>query len=137
MKVKLCLILKRKRPNPSEYLDVESKIELNKVVSNLQWNQDRVLVTCTDGSRYSAEFVIFTPSLGVLKANHESLFTPRLPDWKVHAIEHMGWGTLEKFYLEFATPFWPENNPNWVMYKILWTFEDEEAVRGTPMEWFD
>lgn len=127
----------RRRPNPEEDLGVESKIELRKVVANIQWNQDRAHVRCLDGSEYSAEFVVFTPSLGVLKARHEGLFTPRLPDWKVNAIEHMGWGTLEKFYLEFEVPFWPQNSADWVMFKILWTAEDEALAVSTGREWLE
>lgn len=91
-------------------------------------------MTCSDGSQYSAEFVIFTPSLGVLKANHGSLFTPGLPARKVLAIQSIAFGTLEKFFLEFTTPFW-SNTPNWAQYSILWTPEDIALVTGTDREW--
>lgn len=127
-------MLQKKRPNPEEDLDVMSKVELNKTVINIQWNQDRALVRCADGSDYSAEFVIVTPSLGVLKAHHERLFTPRLPDWKVKAIDNIAYGSLEKIFFEFSHQWWP-TDPDWVQYSILWSEEDIALVRGTDREW--
>lgn len=116
-------------------MNIESRIEFNKVVTNVQWSLQRPLVTCSDGSQYAADAVIFTPSLGVLKARHTSLFTPGLPARTVQAIQHLGWGTLEKFFLEFDAPFWPVNTPDWAQYSILWTPEDRVLVTGTSREW--
>lgn len=103
-------------------------------MTNIQWNQNRAMVRCADNSVYTAEYVIFTPSLGVLKAHHDSLFTPRLPDWKVKAIDNLAQGSLEKIFLEFAIPWWP-TDPDWVQYSILWSEEDIALVRGTEREW--
>lgn len=122
------------RPNPEKYLDVMSKVELNKTVNNIQWNQDRALIRCADGSQYSAEFVILTPSIGVLKAHHQTLFTPRLPAWKIVAIEHIAQGSLEKIFLEFPFQWWP-TDVDWAQYLILWSEEDIALVRGTDREW--
>lgn len=97
-------------PYPSEALDVESRIHLNKIVTNIQWDQEKPLVVCADGTEYLADYVVFKPSLGVLKARHESLFTPQLPARKINAIENIAFGTLEKMFLEFAEPFWPTNS---------------------------
>lgn len=116
-------------------MDVDSRIELNKVVNNIQWDGERAVVRCTDGSVYSAEFVVVTTSLGVLKARHLDLFTPQLPPRKVLAIDNIAYGTLEKIYLEWEQPFWPANTTDWVQYSFLWTDADVAAVTGTEREW--
>ena len=108
---------------------------LNKTVTNIQWNQNKPMVTCIDGSSYTADHIVFTPSLGVLKARHQSLFTPQLPSDKIRAIENVAFGTLEKMFLEFSTPFWPQNSSDWVQYSILWTQEDILTVTDTEREW--
>ena len=46
-----------------------------------------VIVITNDGKKYFASHVIFTPSLGVLKNQHSSMFKPKLPDQKIRAIE--------------------------------------------------
>lgn len=89
-------------------------------------------VICDDGSRTSADFVIFTGSLGVLKQNHTTLFTPRLPARHITAIETLGYGTLGKIFLEFEKPFWPND---WVGYSLLWSKSDIESLRGSDKEW--
>jgi monoamine oxidase len=122
-------------PNPRDALDIESKILLNKTVENIQWNLEKPLITCNDGSTYSADLVIFTASLGVLKARHESLFTPQLPNRNQNAIRNLAMGSLEKMFLEFSEPFWQQNSVEWVQYSILWTQEDILAVTGTDREW--
>jgi len=117
-------------------LDVESKVLLNKTVANIKWNStEKALVKCADGSEYQADHVIFTASLGVLKKNHEKLFTPQLPQKKVKAIESSGFGTLGKIFLEFDKPFWPADVADWVGYTFLWKAEDLQKVRGTDREW--
>lgn len=89
-------------------------------------------VTCADGSRKFADYVIFTGSLGVLKRNHMTLFTPRLPARQIKAIETLGFGTLGKIFLEFEKPFWPSD---WVSYSLLWSKPDIESLRGDDKEW--
>ena len=62
-----------------------------------------------------ADGVICTVPLGVLKWSLEKSepndptrirFTPPLPKWKTKAIEHMGFGSLNKAVLFFDKPFW-------------------------------
>lgn len=92
-------------------------------------------VSCADGSSYSADHVIFTASLGVLKDRHRTLFTPNLPADKIKAIDNIGFGTLGKFFLEFEEPFWPADNAKWVGYSYLWKDEDVSTILGTDKEW--
>lgn len=53
------------------------------------------VIECTNGERIEADRVILTSPLGVLKANAIG-FDPPLPDWKVGAINRMGFGLLNK-----------------------------------------
>ena len=71
----------------------------------------------------------------MLKKNHKTLFTPVLPSWKVRAIEKMGFGNLEKIFLEFEKPFWPMDRNVWVSYDFLWTPEELKSLQGTDREW--
>lgn len=93
------------------------------------------MLRCSDGTEYAADYVIFTPSLGVLKDRHGTLFTPQLPPWKVQAIDNSEYGSLEKIFLEFDRPFWFEIDNNFAQFSILWTPEDISALVGTDREW--
>jgi monoamine oxidase len=120
-------------------LDVESKVQKKKEVTNIKYSTssttDKVTVTCSDGTTYTADHVIFTASLGVLKARHATLFTPRLPAVKVKAIENIGFGTLGKIFLEFDAPFWSLDAEKFVAYSFLWTDEHLKNVKSTDRAW--
>ena len=85
-------------------------IQLNTEVISVDYtNPAFVRVLTRDGDYFDVDHVIFTPSLGVLKATHEAIFTPRLPTKKALTIEHFGFGTATKYYLEFSAAWWPAN----------------------------
>jgi len=88
-----------------------------------------------DGSTYEAKHVIFTPSLGVLKKYHKSLFTPPLPERKALTINTWGFGTAGKIFLEFDEPFWSDEEEPFVAYQFLWLDADKEEVKATNREW--
>jgi len=52
--------------------------------------------------------------LGVLKKNQPQ-FVPPLPPAKREAIDQLGMGVLNKCYLRFAKPFWPDD-VDWLEY---------------------
>lgn len=82
-----------------------------------------ISVECEDEEWIPADHVIVTASLGVLKKNHEAMFSPSLPEEKVLAIEKLGISTTNKIFLEFAEPFWsPECN------SIQFVWEDEAQL---------
>ncbi|XP_029999684.1 spermine oxidase [Sphaeramia orbicularis] len=82
-----------------------------------------IYVECEDQEWIAADHVIVTASLGVLKKNHETMFSPSLPEDKVLAIEKLGISTTDKIFLEFAEPFWsPECN------SIQFVWEDEAQM---------
>ncbi|XP_078263386.1 peroxisomal N(1)-acetyl-spermine/spermidine oxidase-like [Rhinoraja longicauda] len=119
------------------------KLLLKKPVQQILWNgsfesEDRSLypvkVVCEDGGHILADHVILTISLGCLKANGQSLFQPRLPEQKLNAIQSMGFGTMNKIYLEFEAPFWDENTD---VIGLVWE-EETPLSRQEPnlAEWW-
>jgi spermine oxidase len=115
-------------------LKIEDKIFLNKEVSNINWDNDKNLVevTCSDGNKYEAEQVIVTVSLAVLKHDHERLFTPHLPENKVNAIQGISMGTVDKIFIEFEKPFWPES---WSGFSMIWSKEDIKEIGKSKHAW--
>ncbi len=66
----------------------------------------------------SADVVLCTLPLGVMKewvsttnrTANSPQFVPSLPDWKVAAIERLGFGNLNKVVLCFERIFWDPNS---------------------------
>lgn len=82
--------MQKKYPNPEEELPVRNNTVLNIEVTNVNYNsmnQSKVSVETSAGHSYIADHVIVTPSLGVLKEQYKTLFTPELPEYKVKAIK--------------------------------------------------
>lgn len=116
---------------------MESKIQLDKEVSNIEWSnpaRQHLSVRCSDGSSYDADHVIVTTSLGVLKENYKTMFSPQLPPLKVNAIEGLSIGAVNKIFLEFERPFWGKD---WAGFSLLWTQKDSDAIRGTENAWLE
>lgn len=81
--------VQKKYPDPTKELPVLNKTILNAEVSEIDYNVPNgvIKVSTTNGFEYRAEHVIVTVSLGVLKATHEKMFNPPLPETKVNAIQ--------------------------------------------------
>lgn len=93
-----------------------------------------IYVECEDEEWIEADHVIITASLGVLKQNHEVMFSPSLPEDKVLAIEKLGISTTDKIFLEYEEPFWsPECNS----IQFVWEDEAQLEQQGYPEElWY-
>jgi len=99
------------------------------------------LITGT-GQIIKAEHVIVTSSLGYLKRNAHKMFKPLLPNDKMAAIQSMGFGVVDKIYLEFEVPFWDkdidgiclawENEETFILQKI----DNKEYEEHIASEWF-
>lgn len=63
-------------------------------------------VLCCDGEEIPCDFVICTVSLGVLKAQADTFFSPSLPFEKREAINNLGFGHINYIFLEYDKPFW-------------------------------
>eukprot|EP00850_Spirogloea_muscicola_P007453 SM000037S13588 [mRNA] locus=s37:697285:703226:- [translate_table: standard] len=84
-------------------------IHLNHRVRCIRWQRPvgegllPVLVECDGGAAFAADHRIVTVSLGVLKAEASGLFDPLLPRWKLDAITRMGFGIVDKVFLDVAS----------------------------------
>lgn len=84
-------------------------IKLNHKVEKIVLKKSTVKVECSNGSELSANHVLITLPLGVLKQpNH--LFDPPLPKTKQDAINRIGFGLVGKFFLYYEKPFWNDSN---------------------------
>lgn len=111
-------------------IPVEERVRFGRQVCRIEWARDNVgpaaAVECTDGSRWTADHVICTVSLGVLKERTPlGLFVPALPAAKLAAIDALTLGTVDKIYLHFAEPFWPAD---WTGVSLLWTAADRARL---------
>lgn len=91
------------------------RIKLNEVVTKIEYD-DQVRII-TKKNEYTAQYCICTFPLGYLKENYESLFSPSLPDNKAQAIQNLGFGVVNKFFLVFDAPVFKGNDQG---FQILW-----------------
>ncbi|GAU91342.1 hypothetical protein RvY_03613-2 [Ramazzottius varieornatus] len=96
-----------------------------------------VTVRCGDGDTFKARHVIFTGSLGVLKAR-PSFFDPPLSTKKRQAIEKAGFGSTCKIFLQFERPFWEELEPPTDGFQTLWLNRQTESavVEDSNVPWY-
>ncbi|EIE23206.1 amine oxidase, partial [Coccomyxa subellipsoidea C-169] len=86
----------------AERLDVR----LSSPVSSVSDTSDGVTVTTASaGEVFKGAAVIVTVPLGCLKAG-DVTFDPSLPPWKAEAVTKLGFGDLNKVFLEFPHAFW-------------------------------
>lgn len=133
--------LQKKLPDPTKYLNVDSKIILNSNVVNIKrvsdiYGDEKVYVNCANGKSYVAEHVIVTVSVGVLKAQYSTLFTPALSPEKITAINSYGFGTINKVFLVFDKPFW-STSTSFLGYSFLWDFDDAKLaeIKNAKRSW--
>lgn len=85
----------------------ELDIRLDTSVIKIEWNASGASVTTGIGETLTADKVIVTLPLGVLKAGVVE-FSPALPAGKQDAIRRLGAGHVDKLILKFDTVFWDE-----------------------------
>ena len=88
-------------------LSKDIDICLNHKVTKISNGLDKVKVTVNGTSDFTADAVIITVPIGVLKANLIE-FSPKLPEWKTNAISDLGVGNENKIALRFSNVFWPD-----------------------------
>lgn len=90
-------------------------IRLGVEVKQVDWSKNPIRVETSDGC-YTASEVVCTLPLGVLQHHTQQvaspsaaqLFAPPLPPDKRTAIQKLGFGTLDKIFLVYDTPWWTE-----------------------------
>ncbi|XP_068114123.1 peroxisomal N(1)-acetyl-spermine/spermidine oxidase-like [Hyperolius riggenbachi] len=120
----------------------DDTVILNKAVKKIKWNgcfKDgdtvyTVEVQSEDGDTFMADHVIVTVPLGFLKKRSADLFNPPLPESKLHAIKSLGFGTVNKIFLEFEKPFW---EPDSTIIQLMWegTSPLEEPKMDLKKNW--
>ncbi len=82
-------------------------VRLGSEVTQITYDADGVRVETASG-RWSADYLILTLPLGVLKAGVIS-FDPPLPEEKLEAIARIGFGNYEKLAMRFDRFYWPQD----------------------------
>uniref|UniRef100_A0A3Q3ME17 Polyamine oxidase n=1 Tax=Labrus bergylta TaxID=56723 RepID=A0A3Q3ME17_9LABR len=105
----------------------EGLVSYNTPVKCVHWNNtekrdEALTVECDDGERIAADHVIVTVPLGYLKKHHSALFCPPLPLHKIHSIQRLGFGTNNKIFVEFDSPWW---DADCEVIHLVWDDEDE------------
>ncbi|MEV0247494.1 FAD-dependent oxidoreductase [Nocardia sp. NPDC050712] len=80
------------------------RIETGQIVTRIEYGAAVRVVT--EQATFEAEKVLVTLPVGVLKAG-SVVFDPALPAAKRTALDHLGFGTLNKIALHYDTCFWP------------------------------
>ncbi|KAK9858998.1 Winged helix-turn-helix transcription repressor DNA-binding [Penicillium brevicompactum] len=122
--------------NLPEKLDVRTR----KIVTDISYDttgtnvHKKAVVKCENGETFTADHVVFTGSLGVLKQQKIN-FEPPLPDWKRGAIERLGFGIMNKVVLVFKEPFWDTKRDMFGLLRepanaVTMVQEDYAANRG-------
>ena len=93
-----------------EGMEKPIKVELNKVVRNIQVDEGRkkVLVRTMDRKQAEADAVIVAVPPGVLKRK-DIIFEPQLPKTWYQAIHDLGIYSAGKVIVEFEKVFWPKD----------------------------
>ena len=89
----------------SAEIHLNSKVIAIESQSTSADEQRQILVRTEDGREKYFDEVILTTPLGWLK-RHLSALTPELPLTVTNAINHVGYGRLEKVYITFPRAFW-------------------------------
>ncbi|XP_003704750.2 uncharacterized protein LOC100878001 [Megachile rotundata] len=99
-------------------------LRLNTSVESIDWQQvvdndldTSLVLTLSDNTQILADCVIITCSLGYLKENYKNMFSPSLPTQFIQGIENLGFGLINKIFLDFGVPWW---KPGTKGFQLLW-----------------
>ncbi|XP_046543801.1 polyamine oxidase 7-like [Haliotis rubra] len=94
----------------------DQRLHLNEVVTDITYNDTTVTVTTQNGNVFTADVVIVTFSIGVLKSGSVT-FSPPLPDWKIDNLFRVRLENYLSVYLKFpntSSRFW--DNTEYILY---------------------
>lgn len=83
-------------------------------VTKIKWNggeatsKGPIEVTCANGAVFQCSHLVNTMPVGVLKAKVQTLYEPSLPQPKVDSINRLNFDFMNKFFLEFEKPLFPD-----------------------------
>jgi lysine-specific histone demethylase 1B len=85
--------------------EVISQVQFNTPIAAIDYSSDKIILTDSGGNTYTADKVIVTVPISILKLN-EIAFTPALPAEKTAAFAKFGMGPGMKVFLKFSTKFY-------------------------------
>lgn len=100
---------------------LKSSIFFSKKVNRIQRSGNKSIVSCDDGSEYSADHVICTVPYAVLK---NISIEPELPDLQRKAVNEIPYLPATVFYFTSSEPFWEEDG----LPPTMWTNSAIERV---------
>ncbi|KAG0346212.1 hypothetical protein BG004_002159 [Podila humilis] len=101
-----------------------TRVLLEHIVHRIEYDESSVRVL-TDRGTFTADIVLVTVPLGVLKSD-QITFSPPLPEGKQTSINRLGFGTMYKIVLYFPECFWPRDK------HFLNFLPTETVVTSTP-----
>lgn len=87
---------------------ISNKIQYNTPIKIIDYSGDTIQVTDVSNTNYSADKVIITVPISILKLN-EITFNPSLSAEKTEAFSKFGMGPGMKVFLKFSSKFYAEN----------------------------
>jgi len=118
-----------------------SAVALSAPVTSISIADFNATVQIQNGTTYSAQYVVSSVPLGVLKENLIN-FLPSLPNVTRGAISRLGVGTVNPVHLLFDTPFWDppaetltideSTAGGWVDFLSMYTFSGEAVLVALP-----
>lgn len=115
------------------------------VVTNIEWpgvgeessatETFPIKISTADGRTFKARHVIVTLPLGYLKQHADQLFRPKLPAEKRQSIERMGFGIVDKIFLEYSrsdtiAKLFKKDGLTTNEMMLLWDLEQRDAATG-------
>lgn len=94
----------------------DERIKLNAKVSKIEWGNSGATVSTVDGRSWSANHVISTMSLGVMRHHHEEIFSPSLPSTQSENLmdNHQPMANLTHVLIQFPEVWWDDSIPAWI-----------------------
>ncbi|KAK0084928.1 hypothetical protein PV325_006130 [Microctonus aethiopoides] len=111
-------------------------IRLNSSVKTIQWQnandslQKSIILTLADNKKIFTDCIIVTCSLGYLKNYHRTMFQPQLPLNHSIAIDNLGFGLINKIYLDFGEPWWESGVKG---FQLIWRKNNENDFINTKL----
>ncbi|KAG8526911.1 uncharacterized protein KY384_008340 [Bacidia gigantensis] len=113
---------------------LEKQVTKIQSVRSHEEGQHAILIDTTDGTSSAFDEVVMTAPLGWLKRN-QSAFAPSLPLQLNNAIDHIGFGRLEKVYIHFPFTFWQSGSSKKEHPLFFQFLTPEYAPESNPHQW--
>ncbi|KAK2585863.1 hypothetical protein KPH14_010457 [Odynerus spinipes] len=115
-----------------------SNLHLNTAVEIIEWQQNinvteserPITLTLSDKSQIRTKCVIITCSLGYLKENYQNIFMPPLPCHYALGIDCLGFGLINKIFLDFGNAWWKSGTKG---FQFIWNQKNINVFSEIPL----